>query len=289
MNNKDKKVIKEYYNLRYPPGTHELDLDVLFDYYAGLIDKALHNKIDLGHSLNKIEESDIKKIKDYIKRNKSNNNGKEMETYYEKFQETINILNKYYDRSGKYKVSMNKINKKRIVFIIMFFAIFIIWLLLSYNRTYKKLDEAMKADNIYDKTLKVYKYDEEAFVIHTGEHRFNYYVKNDGKWKLDFFHYSYYLLTDNHSGPGMAYHISDRTKRAWVSFDKGENNNIEDYNESDVVDSLGSDFYITIFENKYVRWNTIIEIPEDGEYIVYIDGTEYKVDFNSFMKNNIKK
>lgn len=103
MTKEEKKVIKACFDLRYPPGTHELDLDGLFDYYAGLFDKALHNKKDLGYSINTIENLDIKEIRDYISKNKDNNNGKEMKTYYEKFQEAIIILNKYYDKSGKFK------------------------------------------------------------------------------------------------------------------------------------------------------------------------------------------
>ena len=65
MTKEEKKVIKACFDLRYPPGTHELNLDLLFDYYAGLFDKALHNKKDLGYSLNEIEEADVKRIKDY--------------------------------------------------------------------------------------------------------------------------------------------------------------------------------------------------------------------------------
>ncbi len=108
MNNEEKRVIKECYNLRYPPGTHELNLDVLFDYYAGLFDKALHNKKNLEYSPKAIDESDVKKITDYISKNKDNNNGKEMEIYYQQFKEAISILNKYYDTSGNYKEIVSK-------------------------------------------------------------------------------------------------------------------------------------------------------------------------------------
>lgn len=102
MKSEDRKILKLFLNLRYPRGTHELGLDITFDYYAGLIDQALRNIHDLGHRLYPLSSDIEVLISTYINSNLSNENGKEMKQYYYLLCVSIDILRRYYNEEGKY-------------------------------------------------------------------------------------------------------------------------------------------------------------------------------------------
>lgn len=106
MEYSEKEIIKDFINKKYPQATHVLNLDDVFDYYAGLCQKALLGSLNLNYSISSLSSTEEQIIVNYISENSSSKNGMEMELYFELLKKSIGILQKYYTIDGK------KITKK---------------------------------------------------------------------------------------------------------------------------------------------------------------------------------
>ena len=66
----EKEIIKNFINKKYPQATHELNLDDIFDYYAGLCQKALLGKLNLDYSMSSLSSNEEQIIVNYISENR---------------------------------------------------------------------------------------------------------------------------------------------------------------------------------------------------------------------------
>lgn len=101
MEYSEKEIIKDFINKKYPQATHELNLDDIFDYYAGLCQKMLLGKLNLNYSIASLSSNEEQIIVNYISENKSSQKGKEMELYFALLKKSISILKKYYTIDGE--------------------------------------------------------------------------------------------------------------------------------------------------------------------------------------------
>lgn len=103
MEKSEKQFIKSFLETKYPEDTHNLKLDVCFDYYNALCYQLISNERKLTEEILNIEEELEHKILNYIEENKQNNYGLNMSIYYLMIKIVINILNKYYKKDGTIK------------------------------------------------------------------------------------------------------------------------------------------------------------------------------------------
>lgn len=92
IDNKDKIIIKKFFEAKYPQCTHELGLDICFDYYSAVCFNILKKNCYLNMSIEPIPTELKNKIQRYISENEKNSNSLELKKYYELLQSTINIL-----------------------------------------------------------------------------------------------------------------------------------------------------------------------------------------------------
>lgn len=97
----EKEIVKDFINKKYPQATHELNLDDIFDYYAGLCQRMLLGKTNLNYSVDSLNNNEEQIIINYISENRGSKKGIEMELYFESLKKAINILQKYYAIDGK--------------------------------------------------------------------------------------------------------------------------------------------------------------------------------------------
>ncbi len=110
MLKEEKKYIKKFLDMRYPSGTHELDLDLCFDYYNSMCIQLLWRKRKLTTKLIDFNLEKEDEIKRFIRQNRNNQDGKDMEEYCLMIQNIMKILHKYYNNDGVRK-SNSKIRK----------------------------------------------------------------------------------------------------------------------------------------------------------------------------------
>lgn len=90
---KDKKFVKEFFNMPYPKFIHGVGLYNDAEYINGLCSKFLHNRKELNFKI--LDYSADEKAKLYEKIKETNN--KELLNYYIKMLKSIEILKKYYN------------------------------------------------------------------------------------------------------------------------------------------------------------------------------------------------
>lgn len=110
LQKEEKKYIKKFLNMRYPGGTHDLDLDLCFDYYNSMCLQLLWRTRKLTAKLIDFNLEEENKIKKFISQNHNNQDGKDMEIYCLMIQNIVKILHKYYNDDGTRKTN-SKIEK----------------------------------------------------------------------------------------------------------------------------------------------------------------------------------
>ena len=103
MKKLEMKFIKFFVEIKYPVGTHDLQLDMCFDYYNGLCYQFIHNSRRLTNEVYDLDAKVERKILNFISENKENDNGINMEIYLNMLKTVILILNKYYSKDGTLK------------------------------------------------------------------------------------------------------------------------------------------------------------------------------------------
>ncbi len=111
MKKEERKLIKKFLNMRYPSGTHELDLDLCFDYYNSMCIQLLWRSRKLTTKLIDFNLEKEEKIKRFISQNHNNQDGKDMEEYCLMIQDIMKILHKYYNNDGTRKPKKKTKNK----------------------------------------------------------------------------------------------------------------------------------------------------------------------------------
>lgn len=98
----DKLFIESYITQKYPPCTHDLNLDMTFDYYGGLCTQFLNNKKVLSHKVIDMVAEEKEKIEEYIKNN-NNENGHDTLIFYLMTKTAVLILQRHYNDDGTRK------------------------------------------------------------------------------------------------------------------------------------------------------------------------------------------
>ena len=122
----DYEIVKAFEAMSYPNCTHELNLDLSFDYLMGLVLGYLKRKNKLGGKITEFSKEEKEIIEQFIKE-KDNENGAYLETYFEQANLVYKIIKKEYNDDGtrKQQTFLQSIfNKKRLLelFWIFFFA-----------------------------------------------------------------------------------------------------------------------------------------------------------------------
>ena len=103
MKKLEMELIKIFVEIKYPVGTHDLQLDTCFDYYNGLCYQFIHNSKRLTNEVYELDEKIETKILNFISVNKENEDGINMGIYLNILKSVILILNKYYSKDGLLK------------------------------------------------------------------------------------------------------------------------------------------------------------------------------------------
>ncbi len=103
MKKLEMELIKIFVGIKYPTGTHDLQLDICFDYYNGLCYQFIHNFKRLTNEVYDLDEKIEAKMLNFISVNKENNDGINMAIYLNMLKTVILILNKYYSKDGLLK------------------------------------------------------------------------------------------------------------------------------------------------------------------------------------------
>lgn len=98
----DKLYIESYIAQKYPPCTHVLNLDITFDYLCGLCTQFLKKAKQLSNKIIRLDESEIKKINQYIEKN-NNEDGRDTLIFYLMTKTVVLILQRHYNDDGKRK------------------------------------------------------------------------------------------------------------------------------------------------------------------------------------------
>jgi len=97
---KDIEMVKEYYDMPYPPYLHDIDLYESVDYMAGLCNTFIKSKNkNLGYSLNIFAGNNMSEIEHKMLLI----NSEELNDYYSKMKNVLRILKKYYNEDGTLK------------------------------------------------------------------------------------------------------------------------------------------------------------------------------------------
>ena len=103
MKKLEMELIKIFVGIKYPTGTHDLQLHICFDYYNGLCYQFIHNFKRLTNEVYDLDEKIEAKMLNFISVNKENNDGINMAIYLNMLKTVILILNKYYSKDGLLK------------------------------------------------------------------------------------------------------------------------------------------------------------------------------------------
>lgn len=103
MKKLEMELIKIFVGIKYPAGTHDLQLDICFDYYNGLCYQFIHNSKRLINEVYDLDEKIEAKMLNFISANKENDGGINMAIYLNMLKTVILILNKYYSKDGLLK------------------------------------------------------------------------------------------------------------------------------------------------------------------------------------------
>lgn len=98
----DKLFIESYIAQKYPPCTHDLELNMTFDYLGGLCTQFLSKTRQLSHKIIGFDHNEIKKIDEYIKNN-DNEDGQDTLIFYLMTKTAILILKRHYNEDGTRK------------------------------------------------------------------------------------------------------------------------------------------------------------------------------------------
>lgn len=108
LNRNERRLIKIWYDMRYPPGTYDLNLCIVFSYYAGFCSQLLWGHKSVGFKLYPLSEEEKLAIENYIEKIKDTSEGRELENYYYLLKIVINILQTYYDDDGNLRTVSKK-------------------------------------------------------------------------------------------------------------------------------------------------------------------------------------
>ena len=102
MKREDKKKIRKYLDMKYPIQYHDLEIELILYYIAGLCTSALRNFKDLGHCILDIDDESKFNIEKIISSEK-NEDTEYLSLFYSKTIEAIELLKKYYNEDGTKK------------------------------------------------------------------------------------------------------------------------------------------------------------------------------------------